>query len=309
MKSRKENRKIGDRLRHLIKQNDEISQNAALHIISQHGGSFDVINAQGALHLWSPIFWSVWRRNHDISHALMRAPALDVNYRDVYGYSILMHAMVEKVDHELIQNLLGRDDIDVTFKTYTTRDTLSFFKPPRLTPLKRGFNALLLATMHKELFQYIPQILDKMDQGINDYATHLVLRSSNNDLRRTVNEHGSAVDHFIYKHVSPLTNLVEKLKNCNHSERAFLLSIIERIATSPHLNANKKIKIQPKDESLLIAAQSGDRQLTEILLAAGANTSLTDSENYTAVDLAKYSGHPEVEEMIAGYRSQAFSIR
>jgi hypothetical protein len=297
--SKNKNQKIGDRLLVITSARNitTMDENEALDIIQTHANDAAVINARPSsiwrmrrptiIHCWTPIFHAVARENFKIAHALMRAPALDINRRDQEGFNILSFAMASyPYDHELIKYLLTRDDIDVHVKTWTLTESYSFkaffglTKPgAREASCQRGASALYFATTHKELFQYIPALLNKMKSGVNDFVEC---------------RFASGTDKYFDKFRSPITNLIDALPDCNQTERLFVLSCIERMASTYFRNMNKNIGYESVDKALDMAVRLGDKQLVETLLKAGA---FHDEHIAAAAKAAHYSGHPEVAEL------------
>lgn len=298
---------MGSRLRHLAGINETSARNEALEIIKQLGNEPSVINSQGAFY-YSPIFKAVRRSNHEVSKALMNAPALNVNIRDVYGFNILMFALREiyPPDHELIQYLLTRADLDFTTKSHKDKFGNSMRWTPRVADQWRGASALFLATERAELFQYIPALLDRVEDEVNDYVECVESERPEG----TVNSVRSAgCDGLYYEQRSPLTNLVKAFDHSKEDQRDMLLNCIKRIANAPSEEHHNRFGMRPKDEALFLAAQAGNKPITEILLAAGANTQLKNDRDKTAYDVARYAGNQTVADCIHDYSANQNQVK
>ncbi len=282
--SEKKSKELGRRLRELIyyRSGDNAATGEALEIINLHGDDPLVMNSN-RLMCWTPIFLSVIEKHHDLTRALMHAPALNVNVQDYRGSTILIYTMMECYpNHELIKYLLTHPDLNLNLKTKQFHESFFIRSGPEV-PMYRGASALFCATSKEEFFQYIPVILDRLGTAEDDAVNCLTT--------------GYSSGYSYLETRSPLTNLVKAIGECKPEQRALLLSCIERIANAKH-DTHKKSSFASLDEALMIAARNGDRQVAEILLAAGANK---EANHVRAYDVARFAGHKELGEYIRLY--------
>lgn len=281
----KKSKELGRRLRELIyhRSGDKIATGEAVEIIKLHGDDPLVMNSNRFM-CWTPIFLSELNHNREVTDALMHAPAVNVNARDFRGSSILIFAMTEcnPPNHALIKYLLAHPDLNLNIKTNKFHESFLMRSGAEVHEF-RGASALFCATAREDFYQYIPVILDRLGHAEDDAV----------NCRTT----GYSSGYSYLETRSPLTNLVKAIGECKPEQRALLLSCIERIASAKH-DTHKKSSFSSLDEALMIAAKNGDRQVAEILLAAGANK---EANHVRAYDVARFAGHKELGEYIRLY--------
>tara|TARA_R110000868_G_scaffold160018_6_gene389295 strand:+ start:971 stop:1900 length:930 start_codon:yes stop_codon:yes gene_type:complete len=259
----KASKKKGKRLGELLKSDEKTRLAEAAEMIDQFGYDPLVVNARGQMG-HAPIFTAVRYNHPECAIKLALTSGLDGSHRTSEKETILVYALQYNVNHEFIQLLLKRTDIDIS-----AQDSY-------------GSSALLIACGDKQFTAYLPQLLERTDS-------------------RILYDFGRSRTSY---HATPLIEMVCMVSYPTADvDQALLLKCITDFLNMPFSLDKKKLKARQEvlNYALLNAARGGCDAVVKLLLDVGASAECKNKDGYNAEQLAKYNDHPDTAALIANH--------